>query len=160
MNFNDVDIDLLEYVFVSDKIKDIKYNNKKRLELWTPVVYINKTKDSYSNEYIQFDLEEYPRFLELIKIIDLHAMIKNDINEDNKENFKSSIFENKLSCKIPKKKNIVQTKVLINKFPGVFNDLRHNDKARCLIYLDQVYIDESVTLKWKIKKVCVYRNDK
>ena len=96
MNFNDVDIDLLEYVFVSDKIKDIKYNNKKRLELWTPVVYINKTKDSYSNEYIQFDLEEYPRFLELIKIIDMHAMIKNDINEDNKENFKSSLFNSKL----------------------------------------------------------------
>ena len=160
MNFNDVDIDLLEYVFVSDKIKDIKYNNKKRLELWTPVVYINKTKDSYSNEYIQFDLEEYPRFLELIKIIDMHAMIKNDINEDNKENFKSSIFENKLSCKIPKKKNIVQTRITINKYPSVVNDLKNRDKASCCIYLDQIYIDNNVSLKWKIKQCCVYRNDK
>ena len=160
MNFNDVDIDLLEYVFVSDKIKDIKYNNKKRLELWTPVVYINKTKDSYSNEYIQFDLEEYPRFLELIKIIDLHAMIKHDINEDNKENFKSSIFENKLSCKIPKKKNIVQTRITINKYPSVLYDIKNRDKASCCIYLDQIYIDNNVSLKWKIKQCCVYRNDK
>jgi hypothetical protein len=160
MNFNDVDIDLLEYVFVSDKIKDIKYNNKKRLELWTPVVYINKTKDSYSNEYIQFDLEEYPRFLELIKIIDMHAMINHDINEDNKENFKSSIFENKLSCKIPKKKNIVQTRITINKYPSVVNDIKNRDKASCCIYLDQIYIDNNISLKWKIKQCCVYRNDK
>ena len=160
MNFNDFDIDLLNYVFVNKNIKEVFYNRKKTLELWTPIVFAKRIKDIYKNEYVQFDLEEYPGFLELIKCIDLHAMILNDITEDTKDKFKSSLYNSKLSCKIPKKKNIVQTKVLINKFPGVFNDLRHNDKARCLIYLDQVYIDESVTLKWKIKKVCVYRNDK
>ena len=160
MNFNDVNIDLLNYAFVNKNIKEVFYNHKKTLELWTPVVFVNKIKDSYKTEYIQFDLDEYPRFLELIKCIDLHAMILNDITEDTKDKFKSSLYNSKLSCKIPMKKHIVQTKVSVNKFPGVLNDLRHNDKASCLIYLDQVYIDSSVTLKWKIKKVCVYRNDK
>ena len=160
MKPSEVDIDLLEYVFVSDKIKDIKYNKKKTLEIWTPTVFIKKYKDSYSNEYIQFDTDEYPQFLELLQCIDLHAMLMHDIKEDNKENFKSSLFNSKLSCKIPKKRNILQTKFTINRYPSVYNDIRTGDKASCCIYLDQIYIDKTITLKWKIKQCCVYRNDK
>ena len=100
MNFNDVDIDLLNYVFVNKNIKEVFYNHKKTLELWTPVVFVNKIKDSYKTEYIQFDLDEYPRFLELIKCIDIHAMILNDITEDTKDKFKSSLYNSKLSCNV------------------------------------------------------------
>ena len=64
MIFSDVNIDFLNYISITKNIKEVKYNNKKGLELWTPVVYIKKTKDSYNNEYIQFDLDEYPKVLE------------------------------------------------------------------------------------------------
>ena len=162
MNFNNIDIDLLEYVFVTENIKDIKYNNRKTLELWTPVVYIKKTKDKYNNEYIIFDLEEYPKFLEFIKIIDLHVMLMNGITNENKDIYKSSLYNTILSCKIPKKKHIYQTQFTINKYPSILKDIANNlyEKASCCIFIDQIYIDNNITLKWKIKKCCVYRNDK
>ena len=160
MIFSDVNIDFLNYISITKNIKEVKYNNRKGLELWTPVVYIKKTKDSYNNEYIQFDLDEYPKVLELIKCIDIHVMLLHNITEKTRDTFKSSLFNTLLSCRIPKKKNILQTQFFINKSPSILKDIKNNDKASCCIYIDQIYIDNTITLKWKIKKCCVYRNEK
>jgi len=169
MNFNSVDIDLLKYVSVSEKIKDIKYNNNKRLVIWTPVCFIKKNKDSFNNEFLILDLEEYPKFLEFLKIINLHAMLMNDITEDNKDNFSSSLYSNKLYCKIPKKRNIIQSYFSIKSYNKTqdrrttFKEIANfsTEKGSCCIYIDQIYIsNDKISLKWKLEHCCVYRNDK
>ena len=161
MNFRSVDIDFLKYFFINEKMQDVEYNGEKKLELWTPIVYIKKTKDKYNNEYIQFNLEEYPEFLECIKIIDLHCMLNHDISQENRVLFKSSLFNDTLSCKIIKKRNIKQCSVTINKIPATIGDINFTDKASLLIFIDKVYTENGdISLKWKIKRCCVYRNDK
>ena len=87
-------------------------------------------------------------------------MLLHDITEKTRETYKSSLFNSILSCRIPKKKNIMLTQFFINKYPSILKDIKNNDKASCCIYIDQIYIDNTITLKWKIKKCCVYRNEK
>ena len=161
MNFLDVDINLLSYSYNNKNMKNVLYNKKKSLEIFTPLVFINTMKDSYSNEYIQLNLEEYDKFKDLIEYIDLHVMILNDISKENRDRFKSSLYNSLLSCKIPKNKGICLAKITINGSPSTYFDINKNDKAKCLIYIDTIWENSNtLTLKWKIKRCCVYRNEK
>ena len=161
MNFQDVDVGLLSYSYNNKNMKNVLYNNKKSLEIFTPLVFVNTMTDSYSNEYIQINLDDYDKFRELIEYIDLHAMVMNGITKDNKDKFKSSLYKNLVSCKIPKNKHQILTNITINGNRATYFDINKDDKAKCLIYLDSIWENsKTLTLKWKIKRCCVYRNDK
>lgn len=160
MNFREVDIDFLEYNSISKNIESVSYNGKKSLEIFTPLVFIKKIKDKYNNEFIQIILDDYLMFKDLLGYIDLHAMICHNISQDDKENFKSSLFENVLSCKVLKNKGQIVTNFTINQNPASIYNIKNNDKAKCLIYIDTIWKeDNTISLKWKIKKCCVYRNE-
>jgi len=160
MNFQEVDIDLLSYSDCFENNRKVIYNKKKSLEIFTPLVFVNTMKDSYKNEYIQLNLEECDNFKSLLQYIDLHAMIHNDITQETKDKYRSSMYKNLLSCKIPRIKNRFITDITINNTPKTFYDIKKNDKARCLIYIDSVWDNtNTISLKWKIKKCCVYRNE-
>ena len=114
MNFQDVDIDLLSYSDCSENYRKVIYNKKKSLEIFTPLVFVNTMKDSYKNEYIQLNLEECSNFKSLLQYIDLHAMMHNDITQETKGKYRSSMYKNLLSCKIPRIKNRFKTDITIN----------------------------------------------
>ena len=158
MNFQDVDINFLSYSLCSKNREIVSYNNKKSLEIFTPLVEIKIIKDSYDNQYIQLDLSEYSKFKELINIIDLHCMIHHNITEETRDKFKSSLFYDLLSCKIIKNQG---RRITINNLPSTIYELQNGDKAKCVVYIDNVWTNsEIVSLKWKLKVCCVYRNDK
>jgi hypothetical protein len=159
MNYLDVNVDLLEYVSKSKNIETITYNKKKSLEIFTPLVFISKIKDKYDNEYIKLNLEEYDKLRDLLEYIDLHAMILHDIKQSDVNKFKSSRYKGSLSCKVIKNKGRITTNISVNSLPGTIYDIKDNDKAKCSILIDTIWKDNDIiSLKWKIKRCCVYRN--
>lgn len=157
MNYKKVNIDYLKFYKKDDNNYQIYYNEYPHLEIYTPIIEnVKLFKDKYKANHLSFNLKEQHDFKELVKCLDVYAMLSLDMSNSEKGKFRSSLSNDTLFCKIHKNRPIdiflgdTDSRLLLT-------DIK-NETIKAIIYIDSVWKEDTVSLKWKVKEIRVYRN--